>query len=139
MEMKKRKLTKKVTTRCSALLWAPEGFWQEGCAAVCLGWGFCCCLQVFLSLPDSQLSLAATFLLGNASSHSRTRGYKVILLHSKTGQETIILPQPFLNSAQGICCCNSGLSCQAKPSGEVSTLAGDRPGTAPKKLPHSYH
>lgn len=101
--------------------------------------GFCCCLQVFLSLADSQLSPAAAFLLGTAPSCPRTCGYKVILLQSKMGQEIIILPQPFLDGAQGICCCNSGLSCQAKPSGEVSTLAADQPGTAPKKLPHSYH
>lgn len=92
-----------------------------------------------MSLPDSQLSPAASFLLGSASSSSLTRGYKVILLQSKMEQETIILPQPLLDCAQGICCCNSGLSCQAKSSGEVSTLAGDRPGTAPKKLPHSCH
>lgn len=92
-----------------------------------------------MSLPDSQLSPAAAFLLGTAPSCPRTCGYKVILLQSKMGQETIILPQPFLDGAEGICCCNSGLSCQAKSSGEVSTLAADQPGTAPKKLPHSYH
>lgn len=132
-----KELTTKVTTRCSALLRAPEGCWEEGCAALCLGWGFCCCLQVFLPLPDSQLSPAAAFLLGRAPSRSRTRAYKVILPQPEAGQETIIPSQLFLDGAQGICCCNSGLSCQAKSSGEVSTLTGDQPGKAPKKLPHS--
>lgn len=100
----------------------------------------CCCLLRlgFLLLftgifVSPMLPAQPALLLSIAPSRSRSRGYKVILLQRKTGQETIILPQPFLDSAQGICCWNSGLSCQAKRSGEVSTLAGDQPGTAPKK------
>lgn len=108
----------------------------------------CCCLLrlgflllftgIFVSprLPAQPCSRTPA---RQSPSCSCTCGYKVILLQSKMGQETIILPQPFLDGAQGICCCNSGLSCQAKSSGEVSTLAADQPGTAPKKLPHSYH
>lgn len=76
----------------------------------------CCCLLrlgflpwftgIFVS-PRLPAQPAAALLLSNAPSRSRTRGYKVILLQRKTGQETIILPQPFLDGAQGICCCNS--------------------------------
>lgn len=99
----------------------------------------CCLLRLgFLLLftgifVSPRLPALPAFLLSSAPSRSHSRAYKVILLQRKTGQETIILPQPFLDGAQGICCCNSGLSCQAKPSGEVSTLTGDQPGMAPKK------
>ena len=112
---------------------------EKGRAAVGLGrFFFAVVYSYFFLLLDFQISPAAAYLLGNTLSCSHTHGYKDILPQSKTGQETIILSCPFLDGAQGICCCNLGLPCQAKFSGQVSTLTEDRSGKAPEKLPHSY-
>lgn len=111
---------------------------EKGHAAVCLGRGFAVVYSYFFLLLHFQLSPAAAFLLGNPPSCSHPRGYKDILLQSKTEQETIILSHPFLDGSQDICCWSLGFFCQVRFSGEVSMLTDDQSGHVPKKLAHSY-
>lgn len=71
-------------------------------ATVCLGWGFAVVYSYFLLLLDFQRSPAAAHLLGNALSCSHPRDYEDILPQRETGQETIIIPRPFLDGALAV-------------------------------------
>lgn len=69
---------------------------------------FSCCLQLLFPLLLDSLQPSNPLLC------SHTCSYEDISLQSKRGQETIILPCPFLDAAQSARRCNSGLPHQAK-------------------------